>query len=57
MKRDRVTDKNSAIVELKGGNHGQFGDYGPQAGDGKPGITGEEQQNQTVNIVNQFIQK
>ena len=57
MKRDRVTDKNSTIVELKGGNHGQFGDYGSQAGDGKPGITREEQQNQTVNIVNQFIQK
>lgn len=31
-------------VIIPGGNHAQFGDYGPQAGDGAPGIPAEEQQ-------------
>ncbi|MCX7029323.1 MAG: alpha/beta hydrolase [Spirochaetes bacterium] len=31
------------FVRIEGGNHAQFGDYGPQKGDGAPGITREEQ--------------
>jgi pimeloyl-ACP methyl ester carboxylesterase len=31
------------FVLIDGGNHAQFGDYGPQKGDGEPGITRGEQ--------------
>ncbi|MDO7908132.1 alpha/beta hydrolase [Paenibacillus sp. JX-17] len=33
---------------IEGGNHAQFGDYGIQKGDGKPGISEDEQRKQTV---------
>lgn len=36
-------------VPIQGGNHAQFGDYGPQAGDRQPTITAEEQQAQAAN--------
>ena len=35
-------------VLIEGGNHAQFGNYGPQAGDGQATISREEQQRQTV---------
>ncbi|MCX8126563.1 MAG: alpha/beta hydrolase, partial [Dehalococcoidia bacterium] len=35
-------------VEIKGGNHSQFGWYGLQSGDSEAGITREEQQSQVV---------
>lgn len=35
-------------VELEGGNHAQFGDYGPQRGDLPAAITAERQQQQVV---------
>jgi dienelactone hydrolase len=35
--------KNTTYIEIQGGNHEQFGDYGHQEGDGVPGITREEQ--------------
>ncbi len=31
------------FVTIDGGNHAQFGDYGPQKGDGEPGIGRDEQ--------------
>jgi pimeloyl-ACP methyl ester carboxylesterase len=31
------------FVRIEGGNHAQFGAYGPQKGDGAPGITGAQQ--------------
>ena len=34
----------TAWVAIEGGNHAQFGDYGPQAGDNQATITAEEQQ-------------
>jgi alpha/beta hydrolase family protein len=33
---------------IEGGNHGQFGDYGPQPGDGPASISTEQQQTQAV---------
>lgn len=33
---------------IQGGNHAQFGSYGPQPGDGEPAIPAEEQRAQTV---------
>ena len=32
------------LMEIAGGNHAQFGDYGPQRGDGEPRISREAQQ-------------
>ena len=47
----------SSYVEhiIEGGNHGYFGDYGEQSGDGVATITREEQQVQTANYIYQFI--
>ena len=38
-------------ITLEGGNHAQFGDYGPQLGDGEATITPEEQWEQTLTSV------
>ena len=38
-------------VEIEGGNHAQFGWYGPQNGDGSSSISREEQQRQAVDAV------
>ena len=42
-------------VVLDGGCHAQFGCYGPQAGDGVPTISGEEQLRQTTEAIRAFI--
>lgn len=48
----------SYIYEIRGGNHGNFGNYGEQAGDGKALLTWEEQQNEAVEfIVNSVMEK
>ncbi|NQX48257.1 alpha/beta hydrolase [Paenibacillus tritici] len=39
---------NTVYVSVEGGNHAQFGSYGPQKGDGVAAITEEEQQTRTV---------
>lgn len=41
---------------IQGGNHAQFGDYGPQAGDGEASITALEQQQLTVEAIKAFIE-
>ena len=41
-------DYTENIVEIQGGNHAQFGNYGPQKGDPPATISAEEQQRQTV---------
>ncbi|MBB6675552.1 alpha/beta hydrolase [Cohnella nanjingensis] len=53
--RDRIVDAKAwsnnkrhlpaktQYVQIAGGNHAQFGAYGPQKGDGKPAISGVEQ--------------
>ena len=38
-------------VEIKGGNHAGFGDYGDQAGDHPAGISAEEQQREAVEAI------
>lgn len=47
--------KNSIFYTIEGGNHGQFGNYGMQKGDGNPSITGEEQMTQTVTQLLQWM--
>lgn len=43
------------VVEIEGGNHAQFGNYGAQKGDLPAEISPEEQQAQTVEAVSAFI--
>lgn len=63
---DNVLDKNryndskplmSNITEyvIDGGNHAQFGYYGNQSGDGMANISAENQQNQTVYEILEFV--
>lgn len=42
-------------VVIDGGCHAYFGSYGPQDGDGVPGITMEEQLEQTVAAITEFV--
>lgn len=42
-------------VVIEGGNHAQFGEYGPQAGDGDPAITPSEQREQAVNAILKWL--
>jgi hypothetical protein len=44
------------FVVIEGGNHGQFGDYGPQPGDKPATISPQEQWRQTTEATVQFIQ-
>lgn len=46
---------NFTEVIINGGNHAQFGYYGNQSGDGKPTISAESQQNQSVAAILKFI--
>jgi hypothetical protein len=40
---------------IQGGNHAQFGHYGPQKGDGTPTLDRDEQQRLTTNAVLDLI--
>lgn len=42
-------------LEISGGNHAQFGDYGVQEGDGVASITREDQQNQAAQAILSFL--
>ena len=44
------------FVVIEGGNHGQFGDYGPQPGDHSATISPQEQWQQTTKATVQFLQ-
>ena len=48
-------DYTQNIVEIEGGNHAQFGNYGPQKGDLPATISAEEQQAQTVEAIEVFL--
>ena len=48
-------DYTENIVEIQGGNHAQFGNYGPQKGDLPAAISAEEQQRQTVEAIEAFL--
>lgn len=49
-------DYTENVVEIQGGNHAQFGNYGPQKGDLPATISAEEQQNQTVDAIQTFLE-
>ena len=48
-------DYTENIVEIEGGNHAQFGNYGPQKGDPPAAISAQEQQAQTVAAIEAFL--
>lgn len=48
-------DYTENIVEIEGGNHAQFGNYGPQKGDPPATISAQEQQAQTVAAIEAFL--
>lgn len=48
-------DYTENIVEIEGGNHAQFGNYGPQKGDLPAAISAQEQQKQTVEAIQAFL--
>lgn len=52
---DRI-DYTENVVEIEGGNHAQFGNYGPQAGDEPATITADEQQEVTADAIQDFVE-
>jgi hypothetical protein len=42
---------------IEGGNHAQFGDYGPQGGDGVAKISAQEQLIQVVTTTGEFLRE
>lgn len=46
---------NYKFIEISGGNHGGFGDYGEQKGDGKSLISNKEQINITSSEIIKFL--
>ncbi|MHB1483770.1 MAG: alpha/beta hydrolase [Saccharofermentanales bacterium] len=57
---DQVLDRSKlkgigSVVEIAGGNHAYFGDYGEQKGDGIAKITRSEQQKQAADNIMEFI--
>ena len=48
-------DYTENVVEIEGGNHAQFGNYGPQKGDLPATISSEEQQARTVAAIEEFL--
>lgn len=51
----KFIDDNLTEVVIEGGNHAQFGSYGDDPKDGKASISPEEQRNQTVKAILDFI--
>ena len=51
---DKIDYKEN-VVEIEGGNHAQFGNYGPQKGDLPAAISAEEQQAQALAAISDFI--
>lgn len=45
------------IKEIDGGNHGHFGNYGHQKGDGKATITNRQQWEETADLVREYLGK
>lgn len=49
--------RDTRYVEIVGGNHAYYGNYGDQDGDGKATITTKEQQNITIREILDFLEK
>ena len=55
LSRTRLPDS-AQFITIEGGNHAQFGSYGPQAGDRAADISAEEQWAQAVAATVQFLE-
>ena len=53
---DRI-DYTENVIEIEGGNHAQFGNYGSQKGDPPATISAQDQQAQTVEAIQKFLDK
>ncbi|MBU1020209.1 MAG: alpha/beta hydrolase [Firmicutes bacterium] len=51
----KYLNEDAVFFEIEGGNHAQFGWYGPQKGDGVATISTLEQQNIIIEQINMFI--
>lgn len=49
--------QDAEFIELKGGNHGQFGDYGMQKGDNEPSISAQEQTDKSANEIIDLLKR
>ena len=54
-KAEGLWPEDYAEIIIEGGNHAQFGNYGEQKGDGKPGINGTRQKKETAEAVSGWI--
>ena len=54
---DQYLPDNASIAVIEGGNHAQFGDYGTQKGDGAASISKEEQWEETIQKIEEFVKK
>lgn len=50
-----VMPSDSEFIEIKGGNHGGFGDYGHQKGDGESSITNQQQMVETTEYIIELL--
>lgn len=57
LSRDKIDPETQNVYVIPGGNHAQFGNYGPQKGDGVATITAQEQQQLTAERIVAFIQQ
>ena len=48
-------DYTENVVIIEGGNHAQFGNYGPQKGDTPAAVSDTEQQAITVSAITDFV--
>lgn len=53
---EAILPSDSVFYRIDGGNHGQFGSYGKQKGDGDAKITEEEQQNISAEYIARLIE-
>lgn len=49
--------ENSTFFEIKGGNHAQFGNYGPQNGDNNASISSSEQINEAIKYTVKMLEE
>lgn len=49
-------DYTTNVYVIEGGNHAQFGNYGPNEGDGEATISAEEQQDEAAELIEEFIE-
>lgn len=56
LQSKRLLPPDTSFVEIRGGNHSQFGSYGLQPGDGKATITAEEQWAQITDATAELLE-